>query len=275
MEPTMGKTEIWMEKQKKKFSLIGKHWFPILKESFLLSVFWWITALGLVFLATIVSLIKTYQEVGKVDINNFFPPNFGWGVLFVLVGVLIWWIIVETSSRMEEFRVKADKFSWNDVSITVPSDMPENNPLPTCLQVINKKPYDIEKCIVKVNSVKEGYINLPIEENLTYLSWSVGDDDERWNPTTLKSCRDGKDDEDRQFILVANWLHKNKGVFFLATNREGFEKKKANFIELEEGKKYTIGLEWFGEIEGREMDSFLNWYSLKYEKDKIYLSEAK
>ena len=172
----MGKTEIWIQKQRKIFSLIRKCWLPILKESFLLSIFWWITALGLVFLATVVSLIKTYQEVGRVDMNNFFPPNFGWGVLVVLIGVFIWWIIVETSSRMEELRIKADKFTWNDVSIKIPK-FPENNPVAMCLQVVNNKVWKIENAIVEIENIKKDRFLLN-HKTPAYLGWVVENPEE-------------------------------------------------------------------------------------------------
>src|SRR5258706_7271640 len=118
---------------------------------------WWEDMMGAIFTAIILSVYLYFRNGMVIDWIGTFLSVVG-GFVFVIIFRLLnngFWII--PSRIYKEKEVGANKFTWNDISISVPSDMPKNHPLPTCLQIINKKSYDIEKCIVKITSVKKGY----------------------------------------------------------------------------------------------------------------------
>jgi hypothetical protein len=140
----------------------------------------WIYNIAAAFLIAIISTIVSYQ-IGVIVSTQYWQhilEGIISGGLFLIiwfVGVFVWNLltapnklydrlkfettqkyddlVIKTSQQVEDYRIRADKWTWNDVSIVIP-EISIKERLSTVLLVINNKPYDIEKCIVKIVSIK-------------------------------------------------------------------------------------------------------------------------
>jgi len=115
----MEKLTIWTQQRKNEILLVWKYWLPIIKDSIISSLSWWAGALGLSFLATLVALIITYKKQGTIEINDFFPPNFGWGILIGLVAIFFYQVVIEAAKYMNESAVEAEKYNWDHVTFDI------------------------------------------------------------------------------------------------------------------------------------------------------------
>lgn len=115
----MEKLTTWIQERKNEILLVWKYWLPIIWDSIISSLSWWAGALGLGFLATLVALAITYKKEGTIEMNNFFPPNFGWGILIVLAFIFLYQVVIEAAKHMNKSAVEAEKYSWNNVTFDV------------------------------------------------------------------------------------------------------------------------------------------------------------
>jgi hypothetical protein len=181
-----------LQEQKKAILLATKYWIPIIKDAFYSSLTWWVTALGLVFIATLVSMVITYKIDGEIMVESFFPPNFGRGVLIVALAIFIYQLFIETGKHINNYRTKANKHTWDDVTIKG-EVFPKESRYVYGIKVINTKPYkitnislipfylDINRNPINIgseingiepqllslngNGVEKGYYPVPIDEN--------------------------------------------------------------------------------------------------------------
>lgn len=262
------KFSIWLQQRKDEITLASKHWPPIINRSFISSGWSWILALGLMFIAQIISLSITYFREKKVDINDFFFPNFSCGFLVVLVMLFLYQVIVESSEIIEKFRIRADKFTWDDVTIAI-SPANQNKSRVACLVVINKKPLDIKKATAKIMFIRKGRFILDTYRLPLDLAW-MDINGEIWGGRTIP-----KNKEEAIPLSIASWIQEDKGAVLLAAKSEEIQKGHVKFIELEEHITYTLQIQWFGEVENRPMDEYRNSYSLNIEGENILLDEVK
>lgn len=259
---------IWLQQRKDEIILAAKYWPSIIKKSVISSSWSWALALGLMFVAEIISLGITYFRERKIDINDFFFPNFGRSILIVLIMLFLYQLIVESSESIEKFRIHADKFTWDDVTIAI-SPANQNKAGVAYLVVINKKPFDIKKAKAKIILIRKGRFLYDTYKWPLDLAWK-DIDGEIWGGRTIP-----KNKEEAIPLPIASWILENKGAFLLAAKSEEIQKGHVNFIELEEHIIYMLQIQWFGEVDNRAMDDYRNTYSLKVEGENILLDEVK
>lgn len=262
--------KVWLKMRKDEIFLVRKYFPPILKDSFISSISWWTGALGLTFLATLIALGITYKRQGEIEISNFFPPNFEWGVLIGLALIFLYQTIVETTRCIDKYRIGTDKFTWNDVSITIPK-LSQDDPVIVGLEVRNNKPYNIQRAIVKIVSIqKDRFVS-----NLNYklplnLYWMLGNGEGTWGGRKLH-----KNGDEPRFLCIAGRVVENANAMLMTGDAEPNSKGGSEFIEIESGSNYKITLQWFGEVDGHTLDEYRISYFLKFEDEKLHLKEAK
>ncbi|MFN8434356.1 MAG: hypothetical protein U0V18_10060 [Anaerolineales bacterium] len=252
-----------LQKRLDEIKLVKRYLSSVLKDSISSSVSWWLAALGLVFVATIFSMVITFQRDGKIEINNFFPPNFGWGGLIVLIAVFIYQLMVNTAQKINGYRVMADKYTWNDIEIKViqPNDGERPN---LFISIKNNKPFDIKKARVLVSSVTEDWLLIDEKKLPMYLSWLPEDVEGRTEHYTLR-----KDSKNPELVVFAFWLSK-QGLAYLMTGVEN----DLNYIRLMENKDYHVSVEFDGEIDGHKLDQHDITYLLRFDGKKLHVKEV-
>jgi hypothetical protein len=253
--------KVWLQKRKDELALVGKYFPPILKDSIISSLFWWSGALGFGFIAVLIALAITYRKDGMIEMDSFFPPNFGWGVLIVLALLFLYQLIIETAKYLDKYRIGSDKFTWNDVKIKIIDTAPDSFPA-VGLVVTNNKPYDIQKVFVQVTKIERNWFskyNESLPVNLPFFTKK--EDDAIFDGVTLH-----KDGADPVSVTVAGWNVEMK-LSFLVTEPLGS-------YDLEDGANYRIKLQWFGEVDNHQLDKHEKWYTLVFDGKKIHLKEV-
>ena len=258
----MEKITDWVKKRKAEFSLLAKYWPPIIKDSITASIYLWATALGLVFIATIIAAIVTYKRQGTINMDSFFPPNFWSGVLIGLLAIFLYHIFIETAGRLDKYRIGSDKYTWNDISIIIPQQL-TSGPIAATLDIVNNKPFDIQNANVKLSSVLRNRFPEAASGKLPLNFPWISSKGEHWGGKKL-----GRDGTKRTAVL-ATWISEDTSPIFRTSPEASIQ------LGIAANTMYEITLEWSGEINGHPMDEFSTTYALRFDGSKFQLEEIK
>ena len=193
-------------------------------------------------------------------------------LLAILIGTLIGFIVLylfnlgwgglwEIPLRMfREKEKEANKFTWNDVLVSIDPNLREN-PDGACIRVCNRKSWTIQGGTAQiVNVVRDGVPRSNLV--LPFVPW-IKDWGARTHIQTLGAeCALEK----APFISLAAW---DSTGGWLNTIEENHESKK---ISLDKDVPYKFMLEWRGEVDGRRMDEYRTRYLIKWTDSGLELT---
>lgn len=162
----------WVQKRKEEINAIRKGLLPLILQGFLSSLKPWLVIFVVALIATVLAIFFTYLQEGGFVLADFFPPNFGWGLLGVLGVLFVYQTAAAISLELKDLRIRADKFTWNDIEISL-YPFPLEHVFAYGLKIKNNKPFKLEKALVKITYLeadKESCYGHIYPKNLAWVS---------------------------------------------------------------------------------------------------------
>jgi hypothetical protein len=98
--------------------LVRKYWPSLIREAFLSALLSWVNVFVIGLLATIYALFITLYRNEFTNLNDFFPPHFGEGLLLAFATVFLYKLVVAISQKVATHETEAWKYTWNDIEVT-------------------------------------------------------------------------------------------------------------------------------------------------------------
>lgn len=100
---------------KHKAYLWWKQWGSVFLQTFVSSFWSWFTIFvaGSIVVFTALLIARSREDV--VDLNNYFPPYIGWGLLIAFAGIYAYQLMVTIAEKLENYELEAMLFTWRDI----------------------------------------------------------------------------------------------------------------------------------------------------------------
>jgi hypothetical protein len=183
--------------------------------------------------------------------------------IFIFLDYGLWVIPARVFRKLE---IKANKYSWDDITIKIFEPKPEDSPT-IGLHITNTKPHDV-KVLVAIVEITRNWLFEDEEHLPLNLAWASDTKEPNWGEIQLD--RDGVDP---YFLAIACWLEDLSSAYLIMELSKKDNTRKDIYRKIDRDADYRIKLKWCGEVDGLKMEELYESYHLRFDGKKLYIKK--